>query len=162
MTSLPKVIFKTFQFSQVKSVVRWTRLCEAGMEFKVHPRSLDWRQNFNLSVRNLLQICSTRFKFPPKVEITPLVRGLARHQRAVADLYLTKGRIPQWRVTFARLPLKRGIDSTLKGNQFHLEYCLLAKVWGRRCLNILISKYRDRTFWNILRISRYPNIQILR
>ena len=32
-----------------------------------------------------------------------------------ADLYLTKGRIPQWRVTFGWLPLKRGIDSTLKG-----------------------------------------------
>ena len=65
-----------------------------------------------MSRQNLFQICST--PGDSKVKITPLV-GSALMDPAAVDLYLTKGGIPQWRVTFAWLPLKRGIDSTLKG-----------------------------------------------
>ena len=83
------------------------------------------------------------------------------------DLYLTKGRIPQWRVTFAWLPLKRGIDSTLKGKPFGI-------LSASKTLKEGISRYlRDILIFGILGIlsagkkfegedisisTRYPNI----
>ena len=57
------------------------------------------------------EFVQTRFKFPAKFRITPLAHLLPQ----AADLYLTKGGIPQWRVTSSWAALKRSIDSTLKG-----------------------------------------------
>ena len=57
------------------------------------------------------EFVQARFKFPAKFRITPLAHLLPQ----AADLYLTKGGIPQWRVTSSWAALKRSIDSTLKG-----------------------------------------------
>ena len=100
-----------------------------------HRRSLDWHQNLTLLnlCENLFQICSTA---DSKVKITPLVGSSHGSDPAAAvDLYLTKGRIPQWRVTLAWLPLKRGIDSTLKGKPIPSAGGILSAdktfSWGR-------------------------------